>query len=120
MATGTFGARVATLSAPLPHLLFFSCLTLYVCGFLKVVGVGSGLPCSWGGSTQPRLREKLGIGLAWVSPLQVGARGARGQPLLFRPPPPPPQRPMKWGGAIPHSREKCPYQQKGAGMLGRW
>lgn len=30
--------------------------------------------------TAQGLREKLGVGLTWVTPLQVGAGGARGEP----------------------------------------
>ena len=41
MAMGMFTARIASTVVGAPHLcfvFFFSCLTLYLCGFLKVVG----------------------------------------------------------------------------------
>lgn len=60
------------LSAPTPlHLLNFSCLTLYLCGFLKVVRVGSGLQWAGVDSTQG-LREKLQLAQPGSLPYKWG------------------------------------------------
>lgn len=85
VATGTFRATVANSVVGAPQLLFFL-VSLFV-------SVGSS---RWQGEEQPpaalgadlyssESKRKAWDGLAWVAPLQVGAGGARGQPL-FSPP----------------------------------
>lgn len=94
MATGTFGARVAHSIVGAPHLLLFSCPILYLCGFLKVVGVGSGLQRCLG--SKRKAWDWPGPG---HSPTVFSGR-ARFSPTLL-----PPENPVKWGSTISPSRE---------------
>ena len=85
MAMGMFTARIASTVVGAPHLcffFFFSCLTLYLCGFLKVVG------WEW-----PPAALRLGtpliqwesLGLAWRPGLLPSKWGREGGCPLPRP-----------------------------------
>lgn len=113
MATGMLQPELQALWLGLPILCFcfcfFPCLTLYLCGFLKVVG------WEW-----PSVALRLGtpliqwesLGLAWrpgLVPSKWGREGSVPFLLLL----------MKWGGAISYSSQRHPYQKEGERMLGR-
>lgn len=117
MARGTFGARVAHCIVGAPHPLFLSCPILYLCGFLKVLGLGSGLQQGWvGGSTQRGIQEES-PGLAWSGSLPYKwAQEEKVSALLL---PPNPQNPVKWGRTSPPAREMSLSEEggRGAGLM---